>query len=226
MFYRLLIVVLVLYPSYARSDEKASAYLDKANGNLREVQSQLKEYENSKNQAKLTEAAKYNNQAYDNAKGYAEIQKLEYELAYLEAYRSMGSSPQKSSAFATIDSTRDTLFVRICNNDNTIAQAFWKDLNQENDAKEGYRTVLKKYKIETTNEDLKTCVKNAEFALEDIAAAAQRQQQQAQAQSQQQAKGEMDNLKKENELLKKEIDLLKAENDDLKTKLQQTKKKK
>ena len=223
-FYRIFIILLFLYPSYAFSAGEASKYLNDAEVNLREVTNLLKDFQVSKNQSMLTEAAKYNNRAYENAKGYAEIQKLEYELVFLQAYgsRGMGSSQRKSDAFATIDSTRDTLFIRICNNDNTIAQAFWKDVNLSDEAKDRYRAILKKYKIETTSEDLKTCVKNAEFALEDIAATAQKMQQQAQ----QQAKIEMDNLLKENELLKKEIELLKTENADLKSKLVPAKKKK
>jgi hypothetical protein len=224
----ILLALFLFYPVSVLSAGEASKYLDDAQKNLSEVTPLLKEFQNSKKQETLADAAKCNNKAYENAKGYSEIQKLEYETLLLKAYgtRGMGSSPRKSDAFATIDSTRDTLFATICTNDNTIAQAFWKDLNQDNEAKERYRTILKKYKIETTNEDLKTCVKNAEFALEDIAAEAQRQQQQAQAQSQQQAKIEMDNMKKENELLKKEIELLKSENANLKTKLQQAKKRK
>jgi hypothetical protein len=224
----ILLTLLFFYPASVLSAGEASKYLDDAQKNLSEVIPLLKEFHTSKKPESLGDAAKYNNKAYENAKEYSEIQKLEYETLLLKAYgtRGMGSSPRKTDAFTTIDSTRDTLFVRTCNNDNTIARDFWKDLNQDNEAKERYRTILQKYKIETTNEDLKTCVKNAEFALEDIAAAAQRQQQQAQAQSQKQAKIEMDNIKKENELLKKEIELLKSENDNLKTKLRQAKKKK
>lgn len=215
--YRILIVLLVIYPSSVISAGEASKYLDDATNNLSEVTTLLKEFQSSKKQDTLAEAAKYNNKAYENAKGYSEIQKLEFETLLLKAYgtRGMGSSPRKNDAFATIDSTRDTLFVRICNNDNTIGQALWKDLNLSDKAKEHYRTVLKKYKIETFNEDLKTCVKNAEFALEDIAAASQKQD-----------RVDMDNLLKENELLKKEIELLKSENENLKNKLQQAKKKK
>lgn len=222
------IAIVIFCPSYALSSEKASKYLDEAENNLKEVTTLFKEFQDTKNQAKLVDAANFNNKAYENAKGYAEIQKLEYELLFLQAYgtRGMGSSPRKSDAFATIESTRDTMFIRICTNDNTIAKAFWKDLNQIDEAKERYRTILNKFKIETTKEDLKTCVKNAEFELEDIASEMQKSQQQAQQQSQQQAKIEIDNLRKENELLKKEIELLKAENENLKAKLNPAKKKK
>lgn len=203
------IITIILSPELAISSDKSSKYIDAAQDNLNKVQALIKEYESTKDQETLIEAAKNNKKAYENAKGYAEIAKLEYELLYLKVYGT-SNSLRKSTAFANADSTRDILFVRICNYENKIAKAYLTDLDQTDKAQERYRNVIKKFKIDTDKEELKQCTKDAEFALDDLA---------SMNNSHHTSDIEIKNIKKENELLKREIEILKKENEELKSKL-------
>ena len=71
--FRILIVLLLLYPSNVLSAGDASKYLDEAESNLREVAISLKEFQNAKNQTILADAAKSNNKAYEKARGYTKF---------------------------------------------------------------------------------------------------------------------------------------------------------
>jgi hypothetical protein len=210
----ILLTVCLCFFSLGSAAGDASTYSRAARTYLEEVDTALKEFQNTKNPTILANASESNNKAYEAAETSYELSKIEFEMIYIKA-GVIPSSRQTSDHFEKLNELRDILFSRTCNYDNTIAQAFRKDLNQPDVAKERYRTVLKRYKIDTKYEKLKVCVKDAEFALEDIAADMQKPQQQATT--------EMDNLKKENELLKKEIELLKSENADLKSKLKKKK---
>ena len=206
MFFIAFFFVLILSPIHAISSEEESKYLDETDDYLQKVAILIKEYRDTRPQDKLAEAVKYNNKAYETAKYWAEIEKAKFELSSVDTYgtrSSGGSSRRESDYFSIVDSWLDSMFVKICNNDTTIAKSFWKDLNKSNEAREQYRNILKKFKIDTKNEDLKICVKNAEVALEDMPSEPQ------------QTKREIEDLKKENELLKKENELLKRKNEDL-----------
>lgn len=174
------------------------------------VNRNIEDARTSLNQGQLEQAMKYSKSAHF----YADMYMTDKELRANRYNRHM-----KNEMLKTYKSVRDFQFYsKICDIQNNIAKVYWKERGNPDKAKEIYRDVIKMYKIETEEEALRSCVNDAEFALEDIG--------QAKTKIQEQETAEIRILKKENELLKKENELLKAENESLKAKTQSSKKKK